>query len=251
MSLSTFGLISGITCTLIVFTAAVIGLILLKAYSRSHSSQTLGLSLFILFMGSPWLGSAINFILAVVGASFLDDVPYVMLTSFWVFGSLAAIQVTSTILLPSWEKRLVISFGVISVVQAFAIFILVPLGVIDVNKVYDLNKTAGNLPEGSYAGVFIGLVGITVITVIICGIFFIVNALMTEIPLIKARSTPLGIGMIIYALFAVIDGAFSIKSEPLLIYIRFMVLLSLLLIYVGITLPSFIFARWGIEKPPK
>lgn len=250
-TLSTLSFTYGITGLFIVLSSIIIAIYLLYAYARSQdqSSLTLILAIQIFVMGSPWIGVSTNFLTAYAGHEYIGDLNYLMLTSFWIFGLPAALYVTVSLISPEKTKIIVALSIIISMIMFFVVYALIPADFIDVKSVFASTPAqSGGLPDAQYTG-FLGLyLAFSIAVILLAGIMFIVTARRTQIPLVKARAIPIGSGFIVYAIFGFLDGVVDINLELLVVIIRIGILISLVLLMIGVTIPGFIFNRFGIQK---
>ena len=128
-------------------------------------------------------------------------------------------------------------------------YILVPADIIDITTVFESTPAEpGGLPDAKFIGLLGLYLALTIAILIVSGVMFMLTAYRTYIPLVKARAIPIGLGFLIYSLFGLIDGIASMNLEVIVLIVRIGILVSLLLVMMGVTLPGFIFKRFGIEK---
>ena len=250
-SLSTLSYTYGITGLLIVIFSILIAIYLLYAFVKSEeqSSLTLILAIQVFIMGSPWFGVSTNFLTAYLGHDYIGDQSYLMLASFWIFGLPAALYVTVSLISPERTKIILALSIIISMLMFFVVYILVPAKVINVSTVFQSSPAeAGGLPDAKFIG-FLGLyLGISIIVILVSGFLFMLTAYRTQLPLVKARAFPIGSGFIIYAIFGFLDGVVNINLELVVVVVRLGILASLILVMLGVTIPGFVFNRFGIKK---
>ncbi len=250
-SLSTLSYTYGLTGLLIVISAIIIAIYLLYAYVKSEdqSSLTLILAIQVFIMGSPWFGVSTNFLTAYLGHDYVGDQSYMMLASFWIFGLPAALYVTVSLVSPDRTKIILALSIIISMLMFFMVYVLVPAKVIDITTIFQSSPAEpGGLPDAKFIG-FLGLyLGLSIATILISGFLFMLTAYRTQISLVKARALPIGSGFIVYAIFGFLDGVVNINLELLVVIVRLGIFFSLILVMLGVTIPGFIFNRFGIKK---
>ena len=251
MDLTTLSYTYGLTGLLIVISAILIAIYLLYAYVKSEeqSPLTLVLAIQVFIMGSPWFGVSTNFLTAYFGHDYIGDRGYLLLASFWIFGLPAALYVTVSLISPEKTKLILALSLVISMIMFFVVYILVPADIIEINTVFESTPAEpGGLPDAKFIGLLGLYLALTIAVLIVSGVMFIVTAYRTKISLVKARAIPIGLGFLIYSVFGLIDGIANMNLGIIVLIVRIDILISLLLVMIGVTLPGFIFKRFGIEK---
>jgi len=254
MELSSLSLMNGITGISIVIASFLIAGYLLIVYTKSKdsSSLTLVLAMMVFIMGSPWMGISTNFLTAYFDRPYIGDIGYILLASFWIFGLPPALYVTTSLINPDKTKMYLSISLIMAMIMFIFVYILVPSGLISISSVFESTPAEpGGLPDAKYKGIIALYLVLTIVVLFISGIMFMITAYRTNIPLVKGRAIPIGIGMLTYSLFGLIDGIASIDLELVLLLVRFGILISMFLLMLGVTLPGFIFKRFGIERPSK
>lgn len=250
--LNDFAVIGGLTSLLIVFTTLIIVIYLLYAYFQQRKTLTLVLAFMIFAMGASWFGVTSNFILVSLDQVAFVGIPYMMLASFWIWGSPTATYVATSFIKPEWTKILTGFFVLLALIFFTLIYILVPLNIVPLDSVFSSTPAgSGGLPDAEFKGIIRLYLVVCIGTIVVCGIFFIFTAFKTEIPVVKARGILLGSGSILFGLAGFLDGGVDITSEPVLVIVRLLLITALISIFLSVTLPGFIFKRWGIDKSAK
>jgi hypothetical protein len=252
MELTSLSYTYGITGLLIVISSILIAGYLLLIYTRSkdQSTLTLVLAILVFVMGSPWIGISTNFLTALFDREYIGDRGYILLASFWIFGLPPALYVTTSLINPDKTKLYLALSLVISMIMFFVVYALIPADIIQISSVFESTPAeSGGLPDAKYKGILGLYLIITIGVLLISGIMFILTAYRTQIPLVKARAIPIGIGQLFYSILGAIDGILAINSEILVLFVRIGIFVSLFLLMIGVTLPKIIFKRFGIERP--
>ena len=241
----------GLTGLLIVLSSIIIAIYLLYSYVKSKESSTLTLILAIqiFIMGSAWFGVSTNFLTAFFGHDYIGDRSYLLLSSFWIFGLPCALYVTVSLVSPE-KTKLVLSISlIITILMFFVVYILVPADIIDINTVFQSTPAEpGGLHDAKFIGFLALYLVLSIVSILISGFFFLLTAYRTQIPLIKARANPIGVGFLLYAIMGFIDGVAEINLEIVVLAVRLGILMSLILVMIGVTLPGIIFNRFNIQK---
>ena len=245
MSLSNIAFGSGLSSLVIVLIGWILGLYLLKRYFSSPDNNTLALAVILISVGSVWLAIAINFLLALLNMSFLDSLPYLFLVG-WIPGvvGLATGYVFISIVKEEYLKPVMIVFGLFFVINTLIIYLLIPLNYFGL-KVDDAlqfsNLQTGELPNASTLGYFRILSVISILIMLATAIFFIITALRTTIPLVKARAGLLGIGLFMVSVLITFDSVIEITDLLVLLTVRVVIVIALFILAMAITLPKRIF----------
>ena len=245
MSLSNIAFGSGLSSLVIVLIGWILGLYLLKRYFSSPDNNTLALAVILISVGSVWLAIAINFLLALLNMSFLDSLPYLFLVG-WIPGvvGLATGYVFISIVKEEYLKPTMIIFGLFFVINTLVIYVLIPFNYLDL-KVEDAlqfsNQVSGELPNASTLGYFQALSVISIVIMLATAIFFIITAVRTTIPLVKARAGLLGIGLLMVSILITFDSIIEINDLLVLLTVRVIIVVALFILAMAITLPKRIF----------
>ena len=251
-TLSLAGSIDGISGTLIVLLSVIIGIYLLVIYKKTKSKQTLALGLFLGIVSFSWFGVAANFFLVITGNPVLPNMTY-MLVIAWaiVFALVPLTYVIFSILKTELVPYAMAISILLALLYAFLMYILVPLGVIPLNDVFQVtyNPNSQLLPDSTYVGLSQLFVTIIIVLGLISGIFFIITGLRTKIAYVKVRGIIFGIGLTVYVAMAMIDGLVVGPPLLLILAVRIILAIAVILNAVGITMPRFITKPLNIEKP--
>jgi len=250
MALDNISFASGITACLIVTTAFLICLYLLYMVWKQRKGQTIGLTVMVFSMGAPWIGASVNFLLYMLTETTMDERAYMMLASFWIWAAPSAAYVTASFLKPEWKKGLTLFFLATTLVFFGIIYILMPLNIVPIETIFTGSPTANSpLPDANFLGITKLYLVMCIGTILVCGSLFLFTAYRSEIPLAKARGYLIGSGSIMFALTGFIDGGIELTAIEQIVIVRILLTIALILVFLGITVPKFIFGRWGIERP--
>lgn len=248
MSLSNVAFASGFTSLLIVLIGWALGLYLIKRYLSARDNNTLSLAVILITVGSVWLAIAVNFIIALSSSGnpvYLDPLPYLFLVG-WIPGvvSLATGYVFMSIVKEEYLKVTLIILGIFCIVNLIAIYIFIPLNVPGF-KIADTltfsTYSATELPNATTSGLFSVFSILSIIIMLITSVFFIITAVRTTIPLVKARAGLLGIGLLLIALLISFDSIINITDLLILVSVRVVIVIGLIILAMAITLPRRIF----------
>lgn len=254
MALTDISFVSGLTALLIVVTSIAIGLYLFLSYQKSKSMQTLALAATIFSVGWVWSTLAVNFLLASFELDTLGegDLMYVLIFS-WApaVGLLGTTYLVTSLLKPSLLKPIGFLAVLLSVLDLVVMYVLVPSGqIVTLNDVIKFsNVSSDNLPDASAAGFLQIFSLVAIVTILISGIFFLYTGIKTDIAFVKARGLFMGIGFSSFAVLIIFDTLLALDDIFLILVLRLLIVLVLFIMAIGITLPGFIFDRFGISKP--
>ena len=245
MSLSTVAFGSGLSSLIIVLIGWILGLYLLKRYFSSPDTNTLALAVILISVGSVWLVIAINFLLALNGSAYLDSLPYLFIVG-WIPGvvGLATGYVFISIVKEEYLKPVMFLFGLFFVINTVVIYVLIPFNILGFKvdsalQFSDLKP--GELPNASTQGIFQILSVISILIMLATAIFFIITAIRTTIPLVKARAGLLGIGLLMVSILITFDTLIEISDLLILLTVRVVIVIALFILAMAITLPKRIF----------
>lgn len=244
MTLTNLAFASGLSSLMIVIIGWLLGLYLVKRYLASPDNNTLALAVILISIGSVWLAIAINFILALLGMSFLQPLPYILLIG-WIPGvvGLAIGYVFISIIKEEYLKPTMIIFGLFFIVNAVINYVLIPFNYFNFSPETSItfDTPINDLPNATTAGLFRYLSIITIIIMLVTSIFFILTAVRTDIPLVKTRAGLLGIGFLMISILIAFDSVFNLTDLLVLVAVRVLIVIGLFIMAMAITLPKRIF----------
>jgi hypothetical protein len=254
MALTNLSFVSGLTALLIVVTSIGLGIYLILSYQKSKSSQTLALAATIFSVGWIWSSIAINFLLSTFGfTEFLPDLIYLLIFA-WApaVGLIGTTYLVTSLLKPSLLKPIGAIAIILCVIHLVLMYVLVPTDTFfsldDVIKFDPLGTD--ELPDANADGLLRIFSLIAIIAILISGLFFLYTGLKTDISFVKARGLFMGIGFSAFAILITFDTITeSLGNVFLIVILRLSIVFVLFILAVGITLPGFIFNRFGISKP--
>ena len=254
MALSDISFVSGLTALLIVLTSIGLGLYLIFSYLKSKSYQTLSLGLTIFSVGWVWSALAINFILASMDRETIGegDLVYVLIFA-WApaLGLLGTTYLVTTLLKPSLLKPVGILAIILALIHLIVMYILVPTDqIVTLSDVITFSTVGPNdLPDASATG-FLRIFSVIAIgAIFISGLFFLYTGIFSTISFVKARGLLMGVGFSSFAVLIIFDTVLALDDVFLILILRLLIVLVLFIMAIGITLPGFIFGRFGISKP--
>lgn len=244
MVLSNLAFASGFSSLIIVIIGWLLGLYLIMRYLSSPDNNTLALAVILISVGSVWIAIAINFILALLGDSFINELTYVLLLG-WIPGvvGLAVGYVFMSIVKEEYLKPTMIIFGIFFVINTLINYVFIPFNILGLSPTSSITiiTTSGELPNATTTGVFSLLSAVTIVIMFATAIFFIITAVRTDIPLVKARAGLLGLGFIIISILIVFDSLLDINDLVLLVLLRIFIVIGLFIMAIAITLPKRLF----------
>jgi hypothetical protein len=246
MALDTISFISGITGLLIVTVGYLLAVYSFSLYLKSKSNQTLALTVTLLGTCSVWLGVAVNFLLYLIQgeSSFLGVKEYFILIS-WPIGILIPVTMymTTSFIYEQYQKIAVIISAIIGGGWIFLSLILIPLNVISLDSsLFIVEYSAGTLPDSSFKGITLILTLLGLIIIAISGGLFVTTARSSEDRVAKLRGFYLGFGYLLFSFSSLGDAiSESLANEYILIVIRFLVVLSFVLVSIAVIKPNRIF----------
>ncbi|OLS24628.1 MAG: hypothetical protein HeimC3_19000 [Candidatus Heimdallarchaeota archaeon LC_3] len=253
MALSDISFVSGLTALLIVFTSIVLGIYLLSSYRKSKSYQTLSLGLTIFSVGWVWSSISMNFLLMIFDMDPLPRIHYVMVFAWApVVGLIGTTYLVTSLLKPSLVKPLGIIVIVLGAIEIFLMYVLVPFT--EIINLQDVIQFASGLPQeelpdASAKGFLQIFSAIAIISMLISGLFFLYTGLKTDISFVKARGIFMGLGFSLFSPLILFDTLLNPDNVVFLLILRLLIITTLFIMAIGITLPGFIFNRFGISKP--
>lgn len=254
MALSELSLVSGVTALLIVITSIAIALYLFLSYQKSKSNQTLALAATIFSIGWIWSSIAINFLLSsLLGSTdFLPDLIYLLIFA-WApaMGLLGTTYLVTSLLKPNLLRPIGVLAIILCIIHLVMMYVLVPASTfVKLEDVLTIVYATGELPNANAVGFLQIFSFIAIITILISGLFFLYTGLKTDIPFVKARGLFMGIGFTAFSILITFDTVTeSLENIFLLVILRLLIVFVLFILAIGITLPGFIFNRFGISKP--
>lgn len=245
MTLSNLAFASGLSSLLIVIIGWLLGLYLIMRYLSSPDKNTLALAVILISVGSVWIAIAINFILALLGMAFLNELPYVLLLG-WIPGvvGLAVGYVFMSIVKEEYLKPTMILFGIFFVINTIINYVFIPFNIFGLSPTSSITfgtTPLGELPNATTTGIFGILSAVTIVIMFATAIFFILTAVRTDIPLVKTRAGLLGAGFLMISILIVFDSLIDINDITILVILRFLIVISLFIMAMAITLPKRIF----------
>jgi hypothetical protein len=253
MALSELSLVSGVTALLIVITSIAVSLYLFISYQKSKSTQTLALAATIFSVGWIWSSIAINFLLSLLGSSdFLPDLIYLLIFA-WApaVGLLGTTYLVTSLLKPTMLKPIGVLAILLSILHLVTVYVLVPSSTfVKLENVLTIVYANNELPNANAVGFLQIFSFVAIIAILISGLFFLYTGLKTDISFVKARGLFMGVGFSAFAILITFDTITeSLENIFLLVILRLLIVFVLFILAVGITLPGFIFNRFGIAKP--
>lgn len=245
MTLSNIAFTSGVTSLMIVIIGWILGLYLLKRYLSSPDNNTLALAIILISVGSVWLSIAINFIFALTNQPYLGNTAYILVIG-WIPGvtGLTIAYVFTSIIKEEYLKIAMIIFGIIFIINMIIVYVLIAFDIAGFSWKDAINFTATpvtELPNASTVGYFLLLSVISIVIMLATSIFFILTALRTDIPLVKARAGLLGVGFLMIAILITFDSIIDITDILQLVIVRILIVIGLFILAIAITLPKRIF----------
>ena len=244
MTLSNLAFASGLSSLMIVIIGWLLGLYLVKRYLSSPDNNTLALAVILISVGSVWIAIAINFILALLGDPFINELTYVFLLG-WIPGvvGLAVGYVFMSIVKEEYLKPTMVIFAIFFVINTVINYVFIPLNILGLSPTSSITftNTAGELPNGTTVGVFRLLSAVTIVIMFATALFFILTAVRTDIPLVKTRAGLLGTGFLIISILIIFDSLLDINDITILVLLRFLIVIGLFIMAMAITLPKRIF----------
>ena len=244
--ISIFGWANGLSSLLILFSAIVVGMLILIRTYRSETAELThyGLGLVVILLGIQWFVAGTGVILlAFFDYTYSDFLYFLILTTALGFG---APLVAYVIFSPDFftSKWLIygprVFIGLIAIV-VFIIEILVSSGFLHISEVFFVDHDS--YPSGVIQSTYKGLLRISVVIAMLFLLFFSIMLLYTswkipyEYSQAKFRSFTLGLGFLLFFCFAFLDALLELDPVPLFI-IRAMIAFSFIMLYISITMPK-------------
>lgn len=212
------------------------------------------MSIVIFSASTSWLTGLINLLLYHAGFSPLPLELYTILVPIGLgltFPGLVYLCIS--IVKEEWVKYFMYVSGLLALIYYFINLVLYPLGFL---KTTDLIKVVegsdARFPDGTFQGYNFFYSGLTIATGVIFGIIILYIGIKTKIDFVKYRGYFMGIGLLMFAGFATLDALyqFSLGELWLLILTRFAVLMGMIFLSIGVTMPAFLLVRIH-TKPPE
>lgn len=242
MVLSDVAFASGLSSLMIVIIGWILGIYLLIRYKSNPDKNTLALAIVLISIGSVWLAVSVNFLLALSGLNFLDDLTYVLLIG-WIPGVTGVTlgYMFVSIVKEEYLKPTMVIFSILLVIDIIMMYILVPFGIWEVSQVISFKNTPDGIPDASVEGIYKIFSYVSIIVMIITSLFFILTAKRTDIRRVKRRAGLLGIGLLISTISLIFDSVAPTEDLFILLTVRIVVVFGLIIMSMGITLPKMFF----------
>ena len=243
MSLSNIAFASGLSSLMIVVIGWVLGLYLFKRYlSDKDNKNTLALAILLMSIGSVWLSISVNFILALMGNEFLNELPYILIIG-WIPGVvlISVGYMFISIVKEEYLKLVMFVTFAIFVINLIIVYGLILFGYFPISDQISFVTPVNGLPDASTTGFFQILTITSIIFMAITSIFFIYTSFKTTIPIVKTRARLLGVGLLLSSVTIIFDSVLPPENITLLLGIRLIIVFSLFILAMGITLPKRIF----------
>jgi hypothetical protein len=234
-----------VTGLMIVFVGYLLSFLILISYIRTRSPGTIGLGITIFGATSSWLSGSIAFIVYVITGDVIADDIYMYLFLWGIGIALPGIVfVTINILKQEHTKYWFTLTVLLSLAYLSEVYILLPftdiVGQNDVVKIIYLEGSG--LQESALVGFPLLFAFILIMTGFLFGILLLRYGIASSLPEIKIRGFFMGIGLMIFAFFSILDAAFNNTPENfiILVFARIMISFGLVLLTMGLIAPNFI-----------
>ena len=253
LALTDFYLTSAVTAFLILLVSVILSIQLFFSYRKKKSKQTLTLAAIMISLGFVWVAICLNFILNMTGQSYVTKASDYALIIAWTpaLGLVGISYLVFSFVKPELLRPVVSVALLITLLYLFLMYVGLPLGLIEAQDVLIVNWSgiAEELPDATGRGVLLIYSFLVIIMLIIAGLMFLFTGLRTEIPLVRTRGLLMGIGFTFFGILVPLDTIVDINifgrfaAVILLIVVRSFIVISLLLIYTGVTLPKALFPK--------
>lgn len=238
-----------ITGLMIVFVGYLLSFLILVSYLRTRSSGTIGLGITIFGATSSWLSGAVAFLVYIITGDIIADEIYMYLFLWGIGVALPGIVfVTINIIKQEHTKYWLALALLLSLAYLTEVYILLPFtDIISQNDVVKIIYLEGSgLQESALVGFPLVFAFILIITGFLFGILLLRYGIASSLPEIKIRGFFMGIGLMMFAFFSILDAAFNNSPENfiVLVFARIMISSGLILLTMGLIAPNFIKNRF-------
>ena len=249
MQLSELDLLNGASATLIFFVTIAIGVIILLTYRKEPSNEKLVTIGAILSMGLSWFGVVGSFTSILLTGSPLNYILHIWLQGWApLTGGVFWTYLTFTLVKPEWSVRATGIVLLLLIINLFLVYILLPVapiqeqaGFITIGDIATYDVSQGGLPDTSYKGLFLILVLIVILELIllVAPAFLWYAGLKADDRTVNAKGRLVGIGVLFFGIFSVVDALLEPTALVLLIA-RLFVIFSLILVFLGFAMPPWL-----------
>ncbi len=238
MALTTYGYVGGITSLAIVTLSYLCCVIFLARYATSRRVETLLQGIVFFAIGSNWLGVLISFLKVLIGGEPLSHIPMIRTWS-WAPAATATIWIYQVLSLVRPKLKTAVG-GVYLVLDVIYIYLMY-------GKTVDYSKVelVGGLPDSIILGIAIVFLLFYILTAlaIIGPLYLVFVGFRSERPETQLKGKVIGVGVMLFAFFALFDTIIP-PSAILLTFARIIILIAILLMYLGFTLPAWFRQRF-------
>jgi len=231
MSLSPLDTLNGIFSLIFVAISLLVGFIILSRFFKYKEKIYLLVSITWILISEPWWPSTVSFLIALINSVGLPPEIYFLIGNIFVPFAIVMWLLAFTEFLYSEKRKLILSiFAIIGIIFEILFFIFLflnPALIGELNGPVDVNYK-------SFIMVFlISFLSIVVIT----GFLFANLSLKSKDPEVKLKGKLLIIAYIAFSVGALLDASVPF-NEPIIIFIRLILILSAICWYGGFILPK-------------
>ena len=237
MAINQFGYAGGITSLFIVALAYLCASVFLTRYITSRRIEPLLQGIVFFAVGSSWLGVLFGFLYALRGET-LGKVAVIriwgwapaVIATVWVYLVLSTIK-------PRFKLIGVLICGVLNIIYLYLVYAN--------TDQYSTYQIVGGVPDSSLTGLASLFLFIHILIIIlVVAITYLWIGFKSETPSVRLQGKVVGIAVLIFASFAILDSAVLLQSVLFIIVVRAMLIISIFFVYLGFTLPEWLRERF-------
>lgn len=237
MAINQFGYAGGITSLFIVALAYLCASVFLTRYITSRRIEPLLQGIVFFAVGSSWLGVLFGFLYALRGET-LGKVAVIriwgwapaVIATVWVYLVLSTIK-------PRFKLIGLLICGVLNIIYLYFVYVN--------TDQYSTYQIVGGVPDSSLTGLATLFLFIHILIIIlVVATTYLWIGFKSEAPSVRLQGKVVGIAVLIFASFAILDSAVLLQSVLVIIVVRTILIISIFFVYLGFTLPKWLQERF-------
>ncbi len=237
MAINQFGYAGGITSLFIVVLAYLCASVFLTRFITNRRLEPLLQGIVFFAVGSSWLGVLFGFLYALRGET-LGKVAVIriwgwapaVIATVWVYLVLSTIK-------PRFKLIGLLICGILNIIYLYFVYA-------NTDK-YSTYQIVGGVPDSSLTGLATLFLFIHILIIIlVVATTYLWIGFKSETPSVRLQGKVVGIAVLIFASFAILDSAILFPSVLFMIVVRAILIISIFFVYLGFTLPEWLRERF-------